>query len=301
MIWRSLICFKERLLGGLSRAEARLQGGSPGPTNSRRRGVKFSQAAEKGDFVTLPHGRGSVRGLQSTVGFIFFALLLLCSLASAATVTGRVELVFSQDPKVRKHLDYSGVVVWLEPVSGPTVMPVRARHAEMVQKDKTFSPHVLAVTIGTTVDFPNNDPIFHNAFSNYNGQIFDIGLYPPGTTRSIAFKKEGVVRVFCNIHPAMSAVIVVLRSPYFAVSNKAGAVQIADVPAGSYRVHVFHERATEQILAALSRVIEVPAEGAQLPPIAVSESGYLQLPHKNKYGKDYSPGAGSGGYVGTKP
>lgn len=227
------------------------------------------------------------------------ALFLAASLsASAATVSGRVELAFSHDPNVRKHSDYSGVVVWLEALSGAAVVPVRTRHAEMVQKDKMFTPHVLAITVGTTVNFPNNDPIFHNAFSNYNGQIFDIGLYPPGTSRGIAFKKEGVVRVFCNIHPAMSAVIVVLRSPYFGVSNKSGTVQIADVPPGSYRLHVFHERATEQTLSALSRVIEVPAEGMQLPLTSVSESGYLPLPHKNKYGKDYQPGAD--GYVGPK-
>jgi plastocyanin len=232
---------------------------------------------------------------------VVLCLLVLSASASAASLSGRVELVFSQDPNVRKHLDYSGVVVWLEPVSGRPVLPVHARHAEMIQKGKTFSPHVLAVTLGTKVDFPNYDPIFHNAFSNYNGQIFDIGLYPPGATRSIAFRREGVVRVFCNIHPAMSAVIVVLKSPYFAVSNKNGAVQIADVPPGSYRIQVFHERATEQTLAALSRIVEIPAEGAQLPPIPVSESGYLQLPHKNKYGKDYPPGADSGGYVGTRP
>ncbi|HYL78489.1 MAG TPA: methylamine utilization protein [Bryobacteraceae bacterium] len=237
----------------------------------------------------------------SPLRWFVVGMIVLCGLGNAATVSGRVELVFSQDPNVRKHLDYSGVVVWLEPVSGAGVVPVRARHAEMIQKDKTFLPHVLAVTVGTTVDFPNDDPIFHNAFSNYNGQIFDIGLYPPGTSRSIAFKKEGVVRVFCNIHPAMSAVIVVLRSPYFGVSNSKGAVQITEVPPGSYRVHVFHERATEQTLAALSRLIEVTAEGAQLPPIAVSESGYLQLPHKNKYGKDYPPGSDSGRYIMTKP
>jgi len=236
-------------------------------------------------------------GAGSTALVLFFAA---CALAGAATVSGRVELAFSQDPNVRKHADYSGVVVWLEPVSGVPAPP-RTRHAEMVQKDKTFTPHVLPITVGTTVEFPNNDPIFHNAFSNYNGQIFDIGLYPPGTKRSIAFKKEGVVRVFCNIHPSMSAVILVLRSPYFGVSSKSGTVQIADVPPGSYRLHVFHERATEQTLAALSRVIEVPAEGVQLPAISVSESGYLQLPHKNKYGKDYPPGADSGRYVGTKP
>jgi len=170
----------------------------------------------------------------------------------------------------------------------------------MLQKDKTFSPHVLAITVGTTVDFPNFDPIFHNAFSNYDGQIFDIGLYPPGTTRSIPFKREGVVRVFCNIHPAMSAVIVVLKSPYFAVSNKTGAFEIADVRPGSYRVYVFHERATEQTLAALVRTIEVSEQPLQLQPISVSESGYLEPPHKNKYGKDYGPVTDSGIYPGRK-
>ena len=92
-------------------------------------------------------------------------------------------------------------MVWLEPVRRRCLSCPKPARAEMIQKGKTFSPHVLAVTLGTVVDFPNYDPIFHNAFSNYDGQIFDIGLYPPGTTRSIAFRREGVVRVFCNIHP----------------------------------------------------------------------------------------------------
>jgi len=217
------------------------------------------------------------------------------------TVSGHVQLVFSNDPSVRKHHDYSGVVVWLESLSGPTLQPAKPPRVEMIQKDKTFSPHVLPIMIGTTVDFPNYDPIFHNAFSNYNGQIFDIGLYPPGTTRSIAFRREGVVRVFCNIHPTMSAVIVVLKSPYFCVSNKNGDLQMTGVPAGSYRMHVFHERATEQTLDALTRTVEISEEQAQLPPISVSESGYLQLPHQNKYGKDYPPDAESGAYPGKKP
>jgi plastocyanin len=218
----------------------------------------------------------------------------------SATLSGKVELAFSQDPNVRKHLDYSGVVVWLEPVSG-ALMPAAVRHAEMLQKNKTFAPHVLAITVGTTVDFPNRDFIFHNAFSNYNGEIFDIGLYPPRTTKSTEFKRAGVVRVFCNIHPTMSAVIVVLKSPYFSVSDRNGMLKISDVPPGSYRLYVFHERATEQTLTALSRIVEVPSDGLQLAAISVSESGYLQLPHKNKFGKDYPPATDSGGYVGTKP
>jgi len=237
--------------------------------------------------------------------FLLAAPLLVCCAGPlglcAATVSGRVSVASSQDPNVRKHQDYSGVVVWLEPLDGAATIPASVHRAVMLQKDKTFTPHVLAITVGTTVDFPNDDPIFHNAFSNYNGQIFDIGLYPPGTTRSIGFRREGVVRVFCNIHPTMSAVIVVLRSPYFSVSNKAGNVEIPDIPAGSYRVHVFHERATEQTLGALERVVEVSGTQIQLPPLSVSESGYLPVPHKNKYGKDYPPPVDSGTYPGSKP
>ncbi len=219
----------------------------------------------------------------------------------AATVSGHVQLVFSNDPSVKKHQDYSGVVVWLEPLSGLPQLRTKPARVEMIQKDKTFSPHVLPIMIGTTVDFPNYDPIFHNAFSNYNGQIFDIGLYPPGTSRSIVFRREGVVRVFCNIHPTMTAVIVVLQSPYFCVSNKNGDLQMMNVPAGSYRMHVFHERATEQTLAALTKTVEISDERIQLPQISVSESGYLQLPHQNKYGKEYPPDAEPGSYPGKKP
>jgi plastocyanin len=235
---------------------------------------------------------------------IFFSVTLLFAFAStvaAATVAGRVELVSSHDPNVRKHTDYSGVVVWLEPASETPLIPAGIVHAQMIQKNKTFSPHVLAIAKGTIVDFPNFDPIFHNAFSNYNGQIFDIGLYAPGATKSIPFRREGVVRVFCNIHPSMSAVIVVLRSPYFAVSAKSGGFQITDVPAGSYRLHVFHERSTEQTLTALTRPMELMEVPLQLAPIQVSENGYLELPHKNKFGKDYPPVSDSGGYLGTKP
>jgi hypothetical protein len=207
-----------------------------------------------------------------------------------ATVSGRVELVLSHDPNVRKHRDYSGVVVWLEPVSAPPAIPVKLRTA-----------HVLPILVGTVVNFPNNDPIFHNAFSNYDGQIFDIGLYAPGTSRSIAFHREGVVRVFCNIHPAMSAVIVALKSPYFGTSGASGGFEIEDVPPGSYRMRVFHERATEQTLDQLTRVLEVSEGHFEISPISVSESGYLQVPHKNKYGRDYQTGPDPGSYLGTRP
>jgi plastocyanin len=203
---------------------------------------------------------------------------------SAASLSGSIALRDSHAEAVTKQKDYSGVVVSAIPVNIETTPTTR--HSVMLQKNKTFTPHVLPVTTGTTVDFPNSDPIFHNAFSSYSGQVFDVGLYPPGTTRSVRFARPGVVRVFCNIHPAMSAIILVLNTLWFATTAKDGSWEM-NPPPGDYDVKVFHERSTEQTLAGLSLRIVVGDQPVRLPTIAVSEAGYLLAPHKNKYGHDY--------------
>jgi plastocyanin len=214
-------------------------------------------------------------------------VLALPGAASAANLRGKVELRDSRDPAVRKRLDFSGVVVWMESAAKPPAGP--ARRARMIQKDKTFSPHVLPVLVGTVIDFPNLDPIFHNAFSNYDGQLFDVGLYPPGTSRSVRFARPGVVRVFCNIHAAMSAVIVVVDTPDFTSSAADGSWEIPNLPPGEYTLHVFHERATPATLEALTRRVAIGAGNQALPAISISESGYLAIPHKNKFGREYPP------------
>ncbi len=207
----------------------------------------------------------------------------------AAAVSGKVELRDSRDPAVRTARNFSGVVVSLTPKGETPRPPLSPIQATILQKNKEFSPHVLAIPVGSSVAFPNLDPIFHNAFSSYNGQIFDVGLYPPGTSRSVRFMREGVVRVFCNIHSSMSAMIVVLTTPYFAVSNRDGSFTLADVPAGDYVLRVIHERSAEAALQALTRKITVGADAMVLPGLAISEAGYLSIPHKNKYGRDYEP------------
>ncbi|HEY3826328.1 MAG TPA: hypothetical protein VGL82_17305 [Bryobacteraceae bacterium] len=212
--------------------------------------------------------------------------LLAVSAAFGATLSGTVVLRDSRVEAVNKQHDFSGIVVSAQPVGAELPAPP-AMHATMVQKNKMFTPHVLPVMTGTTVDFPNFDPIFHNAFSIYSGQIFDVGLYPPGTSRSVKFTRPGVLRIFCNIHPAMSALILVLNTPWFVKTGKNGSFAL-NVPPGDYDLNVFHERATEQVLAGLSRRIVVTEQPFHVPPIAVSEAGYLIAPHKNKYGRDYS-------------
>jgi plastocyanin len=212
---------------------------------------------------------------------------LAAGFAAGATLSGTVVLSDSRVAAVNKQKDFSGVVVSARPVNSSLPMLPHA-HASMEQRGKMFMPHILPIVAGTTVDFPNFDPIFHSAFSSYSGQIFDVGLYPPGTSRSVRFARSGVVRVFCNIHPTMSAVILVLDTPWFASTAKNGSFEM-DIPPGDYELSVFHERATDRQLAGLSRRIVVSERALRVPPITVSEAGYLVAPHKNKYGHDYPP------------
>jgi plastocyanin len=206
-----------------------------------------------------------------------FALLAVVPL-SAATIAGKVQLTGTTVK------DFSGVVISLESAT-PQLPP--PRRATITQKNKTFIPHVLAIPAGTTVDFPNLDPIFHNAFSSFDGKVFDVGLYPPGGSKAVRFDRPGIIRLFCNIHPAMSAVIVVVNSPWFTVSSRSGAFEITGVPPGIYTLRVYHERATTATLSSLTRGVTVHDDRLDLPVITISETGYLPAPHKNKYGKDY--------------
>mgnify|MGYP000933784439 CR=1 FL=1 len=217
-----------------------------------------------------------------------FSLAALLTPLGAATVSGSFGLVDSRLASVTKKKDYSGVVVWLEPVERRPPLPAGRVHT-ILQKKKRFTPHVSVITVGTVVDLPNLDPIFHNAFSNFAGQPFDTGLYPPGTSQKITFKRSGVVRVFCNIHSAMSAVIVVLETPYYATTDEKGGFRLANVPPGEYVFKVWHERAAEAKLKRLEKRITVGAEGVEMAPQSISELDYVPLPHKNKFGKEYGP------------
>src|SRR4051812_10692343 len=228
---------------------------------------------------------------------------LICSsvslgLAFAASVTGEVELTNSRNTAVRKHKDYAGVVLWLEPVDRP-VPALTPRKFEMQQRDKQFVPHVLAISLGSTVELPNLDLIFHNAFPNFSAQPFDIGLSPPRTSRSITFKTPGIVRVFCNIHATMSAIIAVLNTPWYAVTLSNGKYIFNNVPPGEYQLHMFHERALPENLKYLERRITVPEAGLAMPLISITETGFIPAEHLNKYGKDYPPVSNDNAYPGA--
>jgi plastocyanin len=181
-------------------------------------------------------------------------------------------------------------VVWLAPMGAAAdSTPVAPMHATLTQKNKMFEPHLLVITRSSVVDFPNRDPWFHNVFSLFNGKRFDLGLYEAGSSRAVHFDREGVSFIFCNIHPQMSAVVVVLSSPYFAVTDKQGEFSIGAVPAGRYTVHVWNESALPATLQALTRTIEISETARTVGTIRVPVTRSATLAHKNKYGQEYEP------------
>ena len=117
---------------------------------------------------------------------------------------------------------------------------LKSKKAVLDQRELRFVPYVLPVLVGTTVDFPNNDKNWHNAYSKSDVKKFDLGLYAPGKTRSATFEKPGVVRVVCNVHPNMEAFIVVKEHPYFTAADSRGNYRLDGVPRGKFRLAVWH-------------------------------------------------------------
>lgn len=131
----------------------------------------------------------------------------------------------------------SEAVVWLD--APPDAAPVKRPKAVLDQRNIAFFPHVLAVQVGTKVEFPNHDRVFHNVFSDHDGKKFNLGLYPVGMVKEIPFDQPGLSRVFCNIHPQMSAYVMVVATPYFAVADDAGRFAVRGVRPGNYRYHAW--------------------------------------------------------------
>ena len=171
---------------------------------------------------------------------IFFAVVLLASWSMAAfagTVSGKVSGMKGRS------------IVYVDAVTGKT-FPAPKEHPVMDQKGLLFSPHVIAVQQGTTVDFLNSDNVQHNVFwSSIGGDKkagHNMGTWPKGEKRSFTFDKAGVVPLLCNVHPEMAGYIVVSPTPYFAETDDSGNYQINNVPDGSYNVVAWHEGAKNQ-------------------------------------------------------
>lgn len=183
---------------------------------------------------------------------------------------------------VRAGASAAQAVVYAEPVGG-AAPAAPARSYAITQKGKTFSPRVLGVPVGATVRFPNDDDIFHNVFSLSPGHAFDLGLYRAGASKTRTFTSPGVVRVFCNIHPQMTALVVAAPTPWITTAAPDGSWRL-ELPAGRYRVTAISERASPV-------TAEVTVSGATTASLALDERAFVAVPHTNKFGKPYPEAA----------
>ena len=232
-----------------------------------------------------------------TLTIAAIALIALAHVSTAAAsnesveVQARLELLQDGVPHTEAKQVAGNVVLWLMPDAStkpPAFEDPPPGHFRMEQKNKNFNPHILVVPLGSTVEFPNLDPFFHNVFSQFNGKRFDLGLYEAGSTRTVRFDHEGVSFIFCNIHSSMAAVIVTLRTPYFAVATSSGVIDIHHVPPGDYELHVWAEGSDPKQTESLARHVHITAAQHDLGRVQVYVPGMLPS-HKNKFGEDYKP------------
>jgi len=218
-------------------------------------------------------------------------LLVLAGLAALAAgapaggerLAGRIQILERGQPLA----DLAGAWAWYEPAAGaPTGAP---EVATIATRNRRFTPRVVVVSAGSTVRFPNDDPIRHNVFSISTGNRFDLGLYGLGAGRSCTLRQSGLVRVFCNVHRSMSAFVLVLDTPFRAAPDTAGRFVLAGLPPGDGVLHVWHPRAPEWTRAVhlpLDQPVEIVLD-ATVPPVPQ---------HLNKFGRPYAEEPDAGEY-----
>ncbi len=144
-------------------------------------------------------------------------------------------------PTARDPSERLRSVVYLETAPRGAFDQYDGGRVTMDQRNETFVPHLLAITTGTIVDFPNSDRIYHNVFSLSKARRFDLGRYAVGRSKSIRFDRPGIVRVFCDIHSHMSAFILVFNHRFFAITDADGRYRIDNLPSGTYNVVAWNE------------------------------------------------------------
>jgi hypothetical protein len=195
-----------------------------------------------------------------------------------------MHLGFSQTGKQRPV----PAVIWLEPLAG-TPPPPFVPHGRytLMQKNRTFIPHLQVIPVGAVVQFPNADPFFHNVFSLYDGKRFDLGLYEAGSSKSVTFSREGVSYIFCNIHPEMSAVVLALPTPLFAIADPNDSFVLRNIPPGDYKLHLWIEGVPQTAVEVLTRSVHLSAGTVDLGSLTVPTKLGATAAHTNKFGNEY--------------
>jgi plastocyanin len=209
----------------------------------------------------------------------------MCSFAAIAdsSVNGTIRLEDSSGDRLPNAGNFVAFIEGNDPASSAALAQTHttASAPHISHKDQAFSPRALVITTGTTVDFKNDDRIYHNAFSLSKSKPFDLGIYPEGTSKFVTFNEPGLVRVYCNMHPAMISNILVLGNPYFAVTSDDGQFHIDDLPNGNFTLRIWSEHAEEH-----SRTLSVTGDQPLVEDFtAIARPQFKQ--HNNKFGKPY--------------
>lgn len=179
-------------------------------------------------------------------------------------------------------------VAWLDAIQGTPALPFTSNgQYTLLQKNRTFTPHLQVIPVGSAVQFPNADPFFHNVFSLFEGKRFDLGLYEAGSSRSVIFSREGASYIFCNIHPDMSAVVLALATPLYAIVAADGSFVLRGIPPGHYRLHLWIEGVPQPVLDGISRPLQLTSAGLDLGTIKVPIGRPDSNAHTNKFGGSY--------------
>jgi plastocyanin len=209
----------------------------------------------------------------------FFLFLFVFSVAASAhEVSGTVEITLKGD---KKKEDLSSAVIYLDQVGSAAATAEMNKDFSMTTKNKQLSPKAMVVPVGAKINFPNYDPIFHNLFSVSAPNEFDLGLYKGGASKSHSFSKPGIVRVFCNVHPQMSATIVVANSSYFTTADKTGKFSLGEIPSGNYILKAYSEEGQAE------QKVQV-GESPLKVVLSIDGRNFKKVKHKNKFGKDYT-------------
>jgi plastocyanin len=216
------------------------------------------------------------------------ALLAVCAggRAQAPTLpaTGEVRVTVMVLGADRRPSPAPQAIVWISEGQKPGSLAPSSVRPRVASKRKRFEPRIAAVPVGTTVDFPNLDGIFHNVFSLSPGAKFDLGLYRNGASRAMTFDTPGLVRVYCNIHPQMAAYLMVIDGAIWAQTGSDGNAVLAKVPAGRAVVRAWDEKGGDY-----QGTVDVTAGKTASLAIALDGSSWRETPHTNKYGKKYPP------------
>ena len=222
--------------------------------------------------------------MKLTVPLSMLLGLCLCTSVSAADLKGSLKLTVTDG--AASASDLQDTVVFYSPDTKVKVKPVTGDNS-VTMRGKSFVPHVLVVTAGSSVSFPNGDPILHNIFSTSTGNDFDLGLYGHGESKSVTLQHAGLVRVYCNVHHEMFAYILVLDTPYFAHPRDDGSFELHGLPAGPGELTVWNPRGQ-----LWRQHLDSPDAAPLAVQMALSRAGVPA--HFNKFGKPYDKNAEPG-------